>query len=116
MIDDILAAYNWFDHTDGPKFVETHCDAHRSSGHWLFLPGVFSSFHKVRKNEELWLIYLGWVSVLHGRSPTTRTIQRRLRKYGEKVGVDISPHKLRHTMATLSIARRQTSPDWKVQE
>lgn len=42
----------------------------------------------------------GRVFVLHGRSPTTRTIQRRLRKYGEKAGVDVSPHKLRHTMAT----------------
>lgn len=59
MIDNILAAYDWFDHPEGPKFVETHLDAHRSSGHWLFLPGVFSSFHKVRNNEELWLIHLG---------------------------------------------------------
>jgi hypothetical protein len=31
---------------------------------------------------------------------TPRTIQRRLKKYGEKAGVDVSPHKLRHTMAT----------------
>ncbi|MBU0703029.1 MAG: cupin domain-containing protein [Chloroflexi bacterium] len=63
MIDEILAAYDWFDHPDGPKFVETHRDAHCSSGHWLFLPGVFSSFHKVRNNEELWLIHLGRVLV-----------------------------------------------------
>jgi site-specific recombinase XerD len=42
----------------------------------------------------------GRVFVLHGRSPTPRTIQRRLKKYGEKAGVDVSPHKLRHTMAT----------------
>jgi site-specific recombinase XerD len=40
------------------------------------------------------------VFVLHQRSPTPRTIQRRLRKYGTKAGVDVSPHKLRHTMAT----------------
>jgi predicted cupin superfamily sugar epimerase len=59
MIDELLAAYDWFDHPDGPKFVETHRDAHRTSGHWLFLPGVFSSFHKVRNNEELWLIHAG---------------------------------------------------------
>ena len=59
MIDDILAAYDWFDHPEGPRFVETHRDAHRSSGHWLFLPGVFSTFHKVRNNEELWLIHSG---------------------------------------------------------
>jgi predicted cupin superfamily sugar epimerase len=59
MIDDILAAYDWFDHPDGPKFVETHRDEYRSSGHWLFLPGAFSSFHQVFNNEELWLIHEG---------------------------------------------------------
>ena len=63
MIDDILAAYDWFDHPEGIKFVETHRDAHRTSGHWLLLPGVFSSFHKVGNNEELWLIHLGRVLV-----------------------------------------------------
>jgi len=57
--EDILSAYDWFDHPDGPKFVETHSDDHRSSGHWLFLPGMFSSFHKVLNSEELWLIHLG---------------------------------------------------------
>jgi hypothetical protein len=59
MIDDILKVYKWFDHPDGPKFVETHCDEFRSSGHWLFLPGTFSSFHNVLNNEELWLIHVG---------------------------------------------------------
>ncbi|MFX0071175.1 MAG: cupin domain-containing protein [Candidatus Hermodarchaeota archaeon] len=59
ILDDILTAYDWFDHPDGPKFVETHRNAYRSSGHWLFLPGVFSSFHKVLNNEELWLIHKG---------------------------------------------------------
>ncbi len=58
-LDDILAAYDWFDHVEGPKFVETHRDAYRTSGHWLFLPGVFSAFHKVLNNEELWLIHAG---------------------------------------------------------
>ncbi len=58
-IADILAAYDWFDHPDGPKFVETHRDEFRSSGHWLFLPGAFSSFHKVLNHEELWLIHVG---------------------------------------------------------
>lgn len=43
------------------------------------------------------------VFVLRGRSPTPRTIQRRLKKYGGKAGVDVSPHKLRHTMATRSL-------------
>ena len=58
-IADILNSYDWYDHPDGPKFVETHRDDHRSCGHWLFLPGVFSSFHKVFNNEELWLIHRG---------------------------------------------------------
>ncbi len=59
MLADILSAYDWFDHPDGPKFVETHRDQYRTSGHWLFLPGAFSSFHKVLNNEELWLIHAG---------------------------------------------------------
>jgi integrase/recombinase XerD len=42
----------------------------------------------------------GRVFVLRKRSPTPRTIQRRLRKYGEEAGVDVTPHKLRHTFAT----------------
>ena len=63
MIDDILAAYDWFDHSEGLMYVEIHRDAHRSSGHWLFLPGMISSFHRVRNNEELWLIHLGRVLV-----------------------------------------------------
>jgi predicted cupin superfamily sugar epimerase len=63
MIDDILAAYDWFDHPEGLKYVESYSDAHWNSGHWLFLPGIFSSFHKVRNNEELWLIHLGRVLV-----------------------------------------------------
>lgn len=58
-LSDILAAYKWYDHPDGPKFVETHRDSHRTAGHWLFLPGRFSSFHKVMNNEELWLIHVG---------------------------------------------------------
>jgi predicted cupin superfamily sugar epimerase len=60
MIDELLAAYDWFEHPDGPYFfVETHRDSYRTSGHWLFLPGGFSSFHKVCNNEELWLIHAG---------------------------------------------------------
>jgi integrase/recombinase XerD len=38
--------------------------------------------------------------VLHGRSPSARTIQRRLAGYGQQAGVRVSPHKLRHTFAT----------------
>jgi len=58
-LEDILTVYDWFDHPDGPKFVETQRDAYRSSGHWLFLPGAFSSFHNVTNSEELWLIHMG---------------------------------------------------------
>jgi predicted cupin superfamily sugar epimerase len=58
-VDDLLAGYDWYDHPEGPKFVETHRDAHRTSGHWLFLPGVFSAFHRVLNSEELWLIHGG---------------------------------------------------------
>lgn len=59
ILEDILSAYAWFDHPDGPKFVETYRDEFRTSGHWLFLPGAFSSFHKLKDNEELWLIHSG---------------------------------------------------------
>jgi integrase/recombinase XerD len=38
--------------------------------------------------------------VLRGRSPTARTIQRRLAGYGQQAGVQVSPHRLRHTVAT----------------
>ena len=60
-LHEILEAYNWFDHVDGPKFVETHRDEFRSSGHWLFLPGTVSYFHKVLNNDELWVIHHGRV-------------------------------------------------------
>ncbi len=59
IIDDILSSYAWYDHPDGPKFVETHRDEYRTSGHWLFLPGAVSYFHAVLNNEELWLIHMG---------------------------------------------------------
>ena len=63
MLENILKSYDWFDHPDGPKFVETHRDEYRTSGHFLFQPGSFSSFHKVSNNEELWLIHMGSVLV-----------------------------------------------------
>lgn len=77
MIEELLAAYDWFDHPDGPyKFVETHRDAYRTSGHWLFFPGAFSSFHKVCNNEELWLIHAGRLLV-HVLNPDgTHTVLR----------------------------------------
>ena len=48
MIEDILAAYDWFDHPEGLKYVQTYGDAYRNCGHWLFLPGIISAFHKVK--------------------------------------------------------------------
>ena len=63
MIDDILAAYDWFDHPEGLKYVQTYGDAYRNCGHWLFLPGLISAFHKVRNSEELWLIHEGRILV-----------------------------------------------------
>ncbi len=59
MIETLLKSYRWFDHVEGPKFVETHRDAYRTSGHWLFLPGAVSIFHKVTNNEEIWAIHAG---------------------------------------------------------
>lgn len=55
----LLAAYEWYDHPEGPKFVETHRNSERTSGHWLFLPGAISAFHRVQNNDELWLIQRG---------------------------------------------------------
>jgi site-specific recombinase XerD len=40
------------------------------------------------------------VFLLRRRSPTPRTIQRRLANYGQQCDVQVSPHRLRHTMAT----------------
>lgn len=62
-LDELLAAYAWYDHPEGPKFVETHRDAHRTSGHWLFLPGAISAFHRVLDNEELWIAQRGALRV-----------------------------------------------------
>ena len=51
--------HDWYEHPEGPLFVETHRDAHRTSGHWLFRPGTISAFHRVLNNEELWLAHAG---------------------------------------------------------
>jgi predicted cupin superfamily sugar epimerase len=59
MLSKILASYEWYDHPEGPKFVETHRDRHRTSGHWLFMPRRFSTFHKWLGGDELWLIHFG---------------------------------------------------------
>ena len=62
-LDALLQAYQWYDHPEGPRFVETHRDAHRTSGHWLFLLGAISGFHRVLDSEELWLIHAGRLTV-----------------------------------------------------
>jgi uncharacterized protein len=59
----LLAAYAWYDHPEGPRFVETHRDDHRTSGHWLFERGAISAFHRVHDSEELWLIHAGRLTV-----------------------------------------------------
>ncbi len=59
---DLMAlerGYDWYDHPEGPLFVETHRDEHRTSGHWLFRPGAISAFHRVLNNEELWIAQRG---------------------------------------------------------
>jgi integrase len=38
--------------------------------------------------------------LLHGCSPTDRTIQRRLARYAAQAGVQATAHRLRHTLAT----------------
>jgi predicted cupin superfamily sugar epimerase len=62
-LDELLKRYDWFDHPDGPRFVETHRDRYRTSGHWLFVPGVFSAFHRVKNCDELWIAQIGCVVV-----------------------------------------------------
>ncbi|HVN48545.1 MAG TPA: cupin domain-containing protein [Bacteroidota bacterium] len=67
-LEQILSSYAWFDHMEGMKFVETHRDAFRTSGHWLFLPKAISSFHKVTNTAELWFIHEGKL-LLHILTP-----------------------------------------------
>jgi uncharacterized protein len=62
-VEALLSAYDWYDHPEGPRFVETHRDPHRTSGHWLFTLGSISAFHRVLDSEELWLIHAGRVVV-----------------------------------------------------
>ena len=38
-----------------------------------------------------------------GHSPSGRTIGRQLAHYGQQVGLHVSPHRLRHTLATRPI-------------
>jgi len=68
-IEALLASFAWYDHPEGPKFVETQRDEHRTCGHWLFLPGALSAFHRVLNNDELWIAQDGRLTV-HVVTPT----------------------------------------------
>src|SRR5574341_597592 len=63
MLDTLIERYDWYDHPEGVKFVETHRNEYRTSGHWLMLPGTFSAFHRVLNNEELWYIHHGKITL-----------------------------------------------------
>lgn len=67
-LESILHRYGWFDHPEGMKFVETHRDAYRSVGHWLFVPDSHSAFHRVTNCEEIWAIHAGRLT-LHVLDP-----------------------------------------------
>ncbi|MBI5381252.1 MAG: cupin domain-containing protein [Opitutae bacterium] len=82
MLEKLLRSYAWYDHPEGLKFVETHRDEFRTSGHWLMLPGAFSAFHRVNNNEELWYIHQGRIT-LHIIEPDGRLSTR-------KLGADLS--------------------------
>jgi len=45
------------------KFAETYRDNFRSVGHWLFLPGSISAFHRLTNCEEIWAIHIGRLSL-----------------------------------------------------
>lgn len=72
----LLSSYDWYDHPEGPKFVETHRDTHRTNGHWLFLPEAISAWHRVENSEELWYAQRGrlHVHVLQGGQLTTHVL------------------------------------------
>jgi predicted cupin superfamily sugar epimerase len=77
MIEALLRSYIWYDHPEGPKFVETYRDAFRTSGHWLFLPGAVSRLHKVKNNEEIWAIHAGRLLV-HVLTPDGKHVVKKL--------------------------------------
>ncbi|MBD2580232.1 cupin domain-containing protein [Oscillatoria sp. FACHB-1406] len=77
MLNKILNAYDWYDHPEGLKFVETHRDEYRTSGHWLLLPKAISAFHRVFNNEEIWYIHQGSL-ILHIIDASGKLSTRRL--------------------------------------
>jgi len=76
-LDEILAAYDWYDHPEGPRFVETDRDQHRTSAHWLYMDGAVSVFHRVSDSDELWFIHEGRL-LLHMLEPDGRVRTRLL--------------------------------------
>ncbi len=75
MLNKLLSSFDWYQHPEGLKFVETHRDEHRTSGHWLMLPGAMSAFHRVLNNEELWYLHQGRIT-LHIIDANGRLITR----------------------------------------
>lgn len=67
-LEEVLGAYDWYDHPEGVRFVETERDPHRTSGHWLYAPGTTSVFHRVVDNAELWYVHHGRL-LLHVLEP-----------------------------------------------
>ncbi len=76
-LSELERRFDWYEHPEGPLFVETRRDAHRTSGHWLFLPGAISAFHRVLNNEELWVAQRGALLV-HELDPDGAHRVRRL--------------------------------------
>lgn len=70
MRDVLFKAYPWFDHPEGMKFSEVTRNAERSVGHWLFLPGALSVFHRLQAIDEIWAIHSGRL-LLHMIDPST---------------------------------------------
>ncbi|MEO1172615.1 MAG: cupin domain-containing protein [Myxococcota bacterium] len=58
-LEQLLARFDWYDHPEGMRFVETDRNAYRTHGHWLFRAGARSKFHRVKDSDELWLVHEG---------------------------------------------------------
>jgi len=74
-LEHLLKSYEWYDHPEGLKFVETHRDGHRTSGLWLMLPSAMSAFHRVLDSEEIWFIHKGRLR-LHWLDPQAGLVSR----------------------------------------
>jgi len=87
MPNKIQNKYEWYAHPEGLKFVETHRDEFRTSGHWLMLPNTFSAFHRVTNNEELWYIHQGAITLYIIDEAGRLTV----RKLGSDIGAGEEP-------------------------